>query len=72
MRRETKEATMEDRLNETEVDRELEEISSRFLTGQQSQDDWVKYQQLLAWRRSNLFKVPRNKFKRSPTRSMAS
>lgn len=65
-------AKSEDRLNETDVDRVLEEISGRFLRGETSDDDMVKYQRLLAWRRENLFKLPSHRARRSFAKKLAS
>lgn len=44
--------------NETDVDRRLEAIMTKFLSGNASSEDEEKYERLMAWRRSNLVKLP--------------
>ncbi len=44
--------------NETDVDRELEEIARLVLDNTASDQDRVQYQRLLSWRRNHIVDLP--------------
>ncbi len=45
------------KLNETDVDRQLEDLSVKFLSGNASPEDQEGYAKLMNWRRSRLVKL---------------
>lgn len=44
--------------NETDVDRELEDIARMLLDNTATDNDRVQYQRLLSWRRNNMLNLP--------------
>lgn len=48
----------ETKRNATDVDRELEKYSMKFLSGSVSAEDKEHYEKLLSWRRLHLVKLP--------------